>query len=618
MDIFLSRLFTYRHKINERINIPIKRIAYGAISLFYIAMIVSCSNSASSINKSEQNAENIKNENVATSKLLQDKVFLNKLHKIRNPKTNSSMIVDGKGKIILFTMEPVAEQIDIIDDIDENTNNYIYKVYYGEGLKKIKYNDSDTEYSDLTMRCVFYDREGKEVGLTTDTYGAIYTTKDKIIYRDNSVPYGERDIRIFNVNTKETTALDYKDLTIYNGNFIMSTDPYGDDKAEKEEMIVCDENFNEIKRISGYSYNTTYEKKGTDIICVSRIIKNRDEETGIVRKFNYLDENYNLIFDEDVDETLFGGNSPYLTIKRGDTVFDYDIIKKEKVGEDRPYEEKKTQWEILESERNKYNDNVEKLVKEYKDYAYIDVFCHGDDVLYFAHKSQEIEADDDYTCDVYDFGLKKVLELKSLNSQYDKEGYFFANKDTVYNSKLEVVKKFDTKCMISKIDKFDKTFFANSSNADYSTKRDFELYDINFNTLYEHIDAIEVYSYDDYIVLVNANNTLLLDKDLNVSKEIEGRSIDIRGWYGDVVLYKVFDDLKSNRMGIIDSNYNIIVDNIKNIEMLTEKYFTYQNGFKYGIMDYEGIPVFTYSIFDTMKEDAVAKDFDGEFVNLER
>jgi hypothetical protein len=110
------------------------------------------------------------------------------------------------------------------------------------------------------------------------------------------------------------------------------------------------------------------------------------------------------------------------------------------------------------------------------------------------------------------------------------------------------------------------------------------------------------------------NDTVFLDKDLNPARVIEGRTLDIRGWYSDTTDYKVFNDLANDRMGIIDKNFNIVIDNMKYIESLNDNYFIYQNGFKYGFMDYEGNPILTFSIFDTMREDAVEKDFAGEFV----
>ena len=600
-------------------NIAITKMAYKFLGLTLLTILsvfafTSCNKVSSTTNKDEVAVENNTSENKQTSKLLQDSEFLNKFHIIRNPKTNSSIVVNGEGKVLLSTIDPITEQVGVVEDIDKNKSNYLFKVYYGESIKKVKSDDGVGEYSELTLRCVFYDKNGKEVGFTTNNYGALYTTKDKIIYRDNSVNYGEKDIRVFDTNTKETTTLQYANITAYNGNFLMSTDSYGDDKADKEEIIICDESFNELKKIEGYSYNSTYGKENAIIIIVSRMIKDTNNEEGVSKKYNYLDENYNFIFDEDVDETIYEGDQSILTVRKGDKVFDYDLVKKERIGEERPYEVKKTSWEISEEKHSQYYGNVEKILGDDSTYVQANIFCHDDDVLYFARKTFEPKSDDEITFDVYDANLNKVMELNSIDGEYENEGYFFANKDTVYNSKLEVVKKFDSKCLVNRFDKFDKVFFTNNNNVDYSSKKDFELYDAKFNLLYDHLESVDSYPYKEYVVVATKENTLFLDKDLKVANEIAGRSFEISNWGDFANAYKEFKDLKTNRCGIIDGNYKIIVDNLKYIENLNKKYFTYQNGFKYGIMDYEGIPVFTYSIFDTMKEDASTQDFDGKFV----
>ncbi|MBR4315136.1 MAG: hypothetical protein IKP66_09530, partial [Lachnospiraceae bacterium] len=415
--------------------------------------------------------------------------------------------------------------------------------------------------------------------------------------------------KVFNVNTKETTTLPYSNLETFDRNFVMSTDEYGSD--EKEVTIICDENFNELKRIEGYSLNGVETRNNVHLVNLSRRVKNEDGSDG--RKYNYLDENYNFIFDEDVDERIYSDTFPVLTVRRGKIAFDYDFDKREKVSEDRPYVEEKTNWEKIQEEQSKYDDSITKIEKSGK-YQYVNAFVHNGNVLFLAHKSIDIGMFDDDTCDVYNDKLEMVATFKSLDNTFIQEGYIFANKNTVYNEKLETVKKFDTNCMIEKIEKFDKVFFSNGTATDYSSRTDFELYDVNFNVVLDHIDSIETYAYDDYIVITKEGNTYFLDKDLKVANEIPGRALIIRGWYNIETDYKPFTDASTGRMGVINNDLHIVVDNLKYIDNMTEKFFTYQNGFKYGFMDYDGIPIYTYSVFDTMREDAVEKDFAGEFV----
>lgn len=583
------------------------------IVILSVLILFSCDKIASiKSNVTKENADNS-----AVSKLASDTKFLNGIHELRNPKTNTYMLVKGDGTIVLKTMEPDIEQVGIVEDIERDTVNYVYKTFNGEGLETRTYGSGDSEYesSELTIRTVFYDRDGKEVGLTTNSYGGRYTSKNKIIYRDNTVPYGQNDLKVFDENTKETSEMPYSNVYGFNGNFLMSTDEYGDDMSEKEVTIICDENFKELNRIEGYSLNGVESRKGVYLVNLSKRVPNADADSGYERKYNYLDENYQFLFDEDIDERMWSDTFPVMTVRRGDKVFDYDFSKKQIVSEERPYAEAKTDWQLYQEEIEKYSDNIDKLRGDGEKYQYVSAFYHDGTVLYIAHKEMEIGMFDDDKCDIYNEKLELVASFESVDNQFTEEGYIFVNNDTVYNEKLEVVKKFDTKCMIERIKKFDKVFFANGTAADYSSRKDFELYDVNFNKLYEHLNYVESYSYDDYIILTDDNNTSFLDKDLNVARVIEGRTLNIRGWYSDTIDYKVFNDMANDRMGIIDKDFNIVIDNIKYIESLTDKYFTYLNGFKYGFMDYEGKPVLSFSIFDTMREDAVEKDFAGEFVD---
>ena len=575
-----------------------------------VSVLISCDKIT--INEVKTDKKNSEEKNI--SKLATDPKFINGIYDIRNPKTNTHMLVKGDGTIVIKTMEPDIEQLGTIQDINKGKINYVYKTFNGEGLDTRVYGSGDSEYEskELTMRTVFYDTSGNEVGLEANTYSGLYTTEDKIIYRDNDAPYGENDLRVFNVNTKEISKLPYRNLYAFNGNFLMSTDEYGDDNAEKEVTIICDENFEELSRIEGYSLTGIEDRKGVNIVNISkRILK---EDNSYVRKYNYLDEDYQFIFEEDIDERIWSDTFPILTVRRGDKVFDFDFDKKQIVGEERAYVEEKNDWQLYQEETEKFSDNAEKLRNDGEKYQYVTPFYHDGTVLYIAHKQTNIGMFDDDEIDVYNDKLELVATFDSLDNQFYEQGYLFVNKDTVYNEKLEVVKKFDTKCMIERVNKFGKTFFSNGTGVDYSTRRGFELYDVNFNKLFDKINYLESYSYDDYIVLTFENNTVFLDKDLNPARVIEGRTLDINGWYSDTTDYKVFNDLANDRMGIIDKNFNIVIDNIKYIESLNDNYFIYQNGFKYGFMDYEGNPILTFSIFDTMREDAVEKDFAGEFV----
>lgn len=471
-----------------------------------------------------------------TSRIAKKPEFINKLHLIRNPETYATMIVRGDGSVVLQTMEPDNEQLGIIEDVNEDSVNFIYKTFSGEDIYKSVYGDEDFQYEsmDLTVRTVYYDKDGKEVGLSADSYGGHYTSKNKIIYRDNSVPYGENDLKVYDIRTKEIKELPYRQIYTFNGNFLMSTDGY-DDELTEEFTIIYDEDFNELNRIEGYSLNSVDKRKGAYVVCLSRREKSDSSEEGYIRKYNYLDKNYKFVFDEDIDKRIWGETFPILTVVRGNVEFDFDFAKLKKVSEDRPYVDEDSKEEV------------------------------------FTEEDMEREEEN-------------------------------------------IKKRLGTEYIVSKINKFGKTFYTTGMYPDYSTRRDFEMYDENFNLMYEHLNAVESYTFDDYIVISRENDTILIDKNLAIVKKYDSRIIDIRGWYSDSSEYKIFEDLQTGRMGIINKNLDIVIDNLMYVGSMEEDYFTYKNGFKYGLMDYEGIPILTYSIFDTMREDAVERDFGGKLI----
>ena len=92
------------------------------------------------------------------------------------------------------------------------------------------------------------------------------------------------------------------------------------------------------------------------------------------------------------------------------------------------------------------------------------------------------------------------------------------------------------------------------------------------------------------------------------------RKILIKNWYDNKTNFREFTDLTTKKMGLIDEQFNYKLDNINFIGFKEEKYFTYQNGFYYGLMDYDGKVVLKYSIFDSMQEDANLNDYKGDFI----
>ena len=115
------------------------------------------------------------------------------------------------------------------------------------------------------------------------------------------------------------------------------------------------------------------------------------------------------------------------------------------------------------------------------------------------------------------------------------------------------------------------------------------------------------YAFSDKISIVTNQGTDLLDKNLSSVKHFD-KKLRIDNWYPDANHYS-FTDKDTNMMGVLDLDFNIVVDNLKAVSEMTDKYFVFVNGFKYGFMDYEGNILFDFSIFDSMRDDADPTDY---------
>ena len=595
------------------------------ISIALIICVIATSLFSCTKNVKKENDNTLKEtKSSEQSPIIDEDWFKNGIHTITNPITNTYMLVNGSGDIILKTNENDMEMVGAVRDINTGTTNYVYKTYMGESIVKSTFSGIDYEYTDYnpSERCRIYDIKGNDIGFEANIFSPNYSSKNKIVYALRYEDVNEENynnLMVFDVNTKEHTKLNYSEISALSGKFILSTSPYNI-KDGRQELVVLDDNFNEIKKIEGYSIDATINEKDYEYIILKKRVS-ETEDYSKDYKYNFLNSDFNLMLENDVDENVWTGNRSILTVRTGNKVYDYDVKKREKVGSEREYKAEdntiKDENKIAEEKCINMTNKIQtENVKDGQEiYDYVEIFTYDNKVLFIGYLNveQDIMSYSDRPADIYDEEGDKIASFDDLSSRYKSDGYLIANHDTIYNINLQVVRKLDNKRNFDRYEKFGKIFFTDEFDVQYEQVDSFTIFDNTFEPVFENVNAAEFDAYDTYISIVDKDGTKIVDKDNKIVKAID-RKILIKNWYDNKTNFREFTDLTTNRMGLIDEQFNYKLDNINFIGFKEEKYFTYQNGFYYGLMDYDGKVVLKYSIFDSMQEDANLNDYKGDFI----
>ena len=124
------------------------------------------------------------------------------------------------------------------------------------------------------------------------------------------------------------------------------------------------------------------------------------------------------------------------------------------------------------------------------------------------------------------------------------------------------------------------------------------VYDDKFNLLFSNLEDFKYFENNKLIAMTDKDSTKLYDEKFHMLKDLKTKIYII---YNYIDKYYAFTNTSVDRYGIVDRDGNICVSGLKNISQLADDYFVYQNGFKYGIMDYEGNEIVSFSIFDSWK-----------------
>lgn len=224
---------------------------------------------------------------------------------------------------------------------------------------------------------------------------------------------------------------------------------------------------------------------------------------------------------------------------------------------------------------------------------------------------------------MFDFSKREMVGKEEIDTElpepYDPNKY--------EKERLEIEAKFadiDSNANWYYFDREGKRYYYNQSDKQYNQREKFSLYDDDKNLILTDITSISPYISDEYIICSHIDGTKVYDNNFKVIKDFGDRKLDIWSWTthkgSNGKTYYSFANAEKTSMGILDEKFNPIIDNLKYVGLLEDDYFTYMDGFEYGLMDYNGKKLFTFSIFDNFQdeEDALYSNEEmGEEQNIE-
>ena len=548
------------------------------------------------------------------------------LHIIRNPENYTQVVIDEEGNIIDNTISSDLESISLINNPSLGYAEYYYKTDFTAEVKKdnvYSTEDIDEVIDSLIpiQKSKLYDKHGNEIKLPIEFSTVEFATDRSIFIRDANVNYYDKNLVEIYQKADGTWGADkdevyentvrYKefvsDIGIKYINLYFSSEIYDSDDRENR-VVVTDDALIKEREYKGYNLDEIMDLQGKKIPVLVKLVDDK-------LKYNFLDDNNDLVFEEDVDNGISYDNvSRVVTFSRGDKEFDFSFDTYTTVGDSRVHIEKDEKDPIYEL-KEKYEDIKDKIVSSNKDYNYASIWYDevNKKIRILAIKDEKYDEVTGYTSDVvvYDEEGKLLGELKKFSACYEECGYFFYNNNTVCDFDLNIIKTFDEEMYLSRTEKFDKSIFIERfdirdqyENKNIDSIKPFKIYDNDFNVLYENVIKVYEYTLNDYFIVVDKENTKFITVDeygkLYVKKVID-RPLDVSNWYSESDK-NAFMDLKTGHFGILDKDLNIKVDNLKNAIDLKKDYFTYEKGFSFGLMDYDGNIINKYSIFNTMGE----------------
>lgn len=533
---------------------------------------------------------------------------------IYNPTNWNTAIIDKNGKVLLRGLHNQSV-VYLINDIFTKKPAYMYKKYTGENIVTVKndtVNDS-YEYKDISNRTLFYDLDANFL-FEGNEFGSLYGLGQYILYSSS------KGCVVYNTKTNENKIFDFDafqefadKIAFYNYNY----------SNRQSKIEIYDKELNLVKTIEGYVVD--YELNFGDEAYLLIEKSAGDDKT----VYNFIDKNNDILFANDVENKIaLGDVNPSHEFIYDNKLFSYDLAKKEYIStETEINDEEKSKLKIeldpyySETETAQDKENKSKIKEMLEDESvFISIYEYDGKKIYVANVDGEFipasysdaldyEGEGEYVnyYNIYDKNLNLLKRrIKNVNNEPLNYGIVVAE-GKAYDFDFNLLKTFDTNVNLEKIEIDDKIIFLDRNDDRYNRKKNQNIYDNKLNLIKGNLEDITITSDSKWILLTDESSSKLYDKDFNVIKDFK-RKIGIRDWqYNDQ--YIVFFDKNTDRFGLIDTEGNIFIDKYKQIVSVEDDYFVYQNGFKYGIMDFDKNVIASLSIFDDMKEDAVDKDY---------
>ena len=537
---------------------------------------------------------------------------------ISNPQNGNTAIVSRDGKKLLggVTNQSIVY---LVRDLFTDKPTYMYKKYTGERIinKHEEIGDNTWDYKDTSARTLFYDLDGKFL-FETEDFNSLNSIGDKIVYSFSNNCY------VYDINDKKLQKMNFDTYSLFSDDKVVFYNYRYSDKTPYIE--VYDKDMKLLKSIDGYGIDYTKEYDGATYLLLSK--KMTDDKD----LYNYLDTDCNLLFPNDVENKApFDKKSPEQIYIYDNKVFTYDMVKKEyisTVSEISNNEKAKLEIELdsyYNADNRETDPNIEMFEKTIKsDYVNAQAYEYNGKKIYVVEIVRDFIPDDDTVdneyeqtgvyvsySNIYDSDTNLIKErLKNVDIEPLEYGYI-VSEDKVYDFDMKLIRELPTASNLERIQIDDNIYLFDRVDERYEAKNSQNLYDINFNTVFEDCENI-VISYDkNWIFVTDHDSTKMYDKKLKVIKDLKKKIKAINWQYNDD--YMVFSNMDSDRYGLIDREGNIIIDKLKKIERLCSDYIVYMNGFRYGIMDYDKNVIVSVSIFDDIKDDSrydgVADDY---------